>query len=180
MSNLTLIGFMGTGKSTVGRICARRLNKRFVDTDSLIVQRVGATIPEIFHSQGESEFRRMERIVVDDLSHQSDLVISTGGGTALDPGNAALLRSCGLVILLTASPEMILRRVGRSQNRPLLANCSDPLARIRALLLEREPKYRHAAHFRVDTGKIHADAAANEVLMLFQLITGEGEPNETP
>ncbi|MDA2944370.1 MAG: shikimate kinase [Actinomycetota bacterium] len=140
--NVILTGFMATGKSTVGRMLAARLRYGFVDTDRVIEDRHGQ-IPIIFSEQGEAEFRRIERALAIELAGFSSLVISTGGGLMLDQMSADALASSGLVVCLTASPKVILRRVGGQRagdRRPLLAG-ADPEARIRELLAERADAY---------------------------------------
>lgn len=170
--NLVLIGFMGTGKSTIGRLCARRLDLEYLDSDLLIEQRSGLTIPQIFAEKGEAWFRQLERIVIADLAAKHGLVIATGGGVVLDPDNVKRLRSSGLVVLLTAKPETILQRVGQAHRRPLLAQSDDPLERIQALLSQRQEAYRTAAHCHVDTSDISVEEAAEKVVMLYQVTQG--------
>lgn len=141
--NLVLAGFMGCGKSSVGRLAAEQLRFRFVDTDALIEARVHKTIPEIFAQEGEPAFRELERQVVAELDGDEKMVISTGGGLIIDPVNLASLKEHGLVVCLWASPETLFERVCRTSHRPLLQD-PDPLAKIRRLLAEREPFYRQA------------------------------------
>ena len=132
--NLVLIGFMGTGKTTIGRLCAERLGYRFRDSDTEIESRIGCSIAQYFSQKGEAAFREIEREVIAELAEESDQVISTGGGVVLDPENAMRLREGGWVVLLQATPDAILARVGDTRSRPLLANAADPLARIEELL----------------------------------------------
>lgn len=143
LCNIALIGFMGTGKSTVGRIVAELLRFEFVDTDDLSEQRSGKTIREIFAQDGEAAFRQMEKQIVAELATRRRLVISAGGGLAAQPGNLDSLKTHALVICLWATPEKIWQRVRHQTHRPLL-ECPDPLAKITALLAEREPFYRQA------------------------------------
>jgi shikimate kinase len=166
--NLVLIGFMGTGKSAIGRRCARRLGYTFRDSDTAIVQRVGCSIPQLFAEQGEAAFRELEREVIAELAATPGLVIATGGGAAMNEENVAALRATGLVILLTASPEVLLRRVGNAQNRPLLASAPDPKARIVELLAARAPFYDRAAHHRVDTSFLSPDEVTEAIVCLFR------------
>jgi shikimate kinase len=166
--NLVLIGFMGTGKSTVGRQCAARRKVRFCDSDHEIERRAGCSIAQLFATQGEIAFRQLEREVIADLAHPRGMVLATGGGVPLDPRNAACLRAGGLVVLLKAAPEVILRRIGHAHSRPLLAQAPDPRARIMELLAEREEAYRAAAHCCVDTtGRSTADVVTS-ILMLYE------------
>ena len=166
--SVALIGFMGAGKTTVGKRLARRLGYRFVDSDSEIELRSGLAIRTIFTEQGEAAFRSLESEAIADLALQSDQVISTGGGTILHSGNAALLRANCLVVWLTASPGIILKRVGSAETRPLLAAARDPLAQIRQLLETRAPLYEAAAHVRIDTTDRKPEAVVEEILRLYR------------
>jgi shikimate kinase len=141
--NLALIGFMGTGKSVVGRVVADLLHFTFLDTDHVIEARAGKAISQIFAQDGEPAFRELERRIVEELTRRERTVIATGGGLPADPGNMASLKSHALVVCLWASPEAIYERVRGHDHRPLL-NEPDPLGRIRALLAAREPHYRQA------------------------------------
>jgi len=139
-SNVVLTGFMGTGKSTIGRLLAHRLGRRFVDTDQLIESRHGP-IPEIFASEGEARFREIERDVAAELAAQHDLVIATGGGLLLDPVNAEALGATGTVLCLVASVDELASRLrAGAEHRPLLAG-GDLRTRIQAFLDEREAAY---------------------------------------
>jgi shikimate kinase len=140
--NIVLTGFMGTGKSTVGRLLAERLGYEFVDTDQVIEQRHGP-IPQIFRERGEGEFRRLERDVTDELAERRRLVISTGGRLMVDAVNAARLGATGDVFCLTASVDTILARVTVDESpvvRPLLVG-TDVRSRVTQLLAERAPAY---------------------------------------
>ena len=140
--NVVLTGFMGTGKSTVGRLLAELTGRAFVDTDAVIEERHGP-IPEIFATRGEDAFRALERELAAELAERDGLVIGTGGRLLLDPANAAALERTGRVFCLTASVDTILRRVapgGQAAGRPLLAG-GDARERIVALLAERAAGY---------------------------------------
>jgi shikimate kinase len=141
--NIALIGFMGTGKSSVGRMIADQLHFNFVDTDELIEARAGKSISTIFSEDGEASFRKMEAAIVAELASRKRTVISTGGGVAIGPGNLDSLREHALVVCLWASPEKIWERVRGQTHRPLLRE-ADPLAKIRELLAVREPFYKQA------------------------------------
>jgi shikimate kinase len=141
--NIALVGFMGTGKSSVGRMIADQLHFNFVDTDELIEVRAGKSISAIFSEDGEAAFRKMEAVVVAELASRKRTVISTGGGVAAGPGNLDHLREHALVVCLWASPEKIWERVRGQTHRPLLRE-ADPLAKIRELLAVREPFYKQA------------------------------------
>jgi shikimate kinase len=139
--NIILTGFMGTGKSTLGRLLAEKLDYSFIDTDSLIEDRIGQTIANLFKEQGEAAFRKLEENLVQELAQQQGLVISTGGGLILNPKNVETFKKSGQIICLTATPAEILERVS-SQNhiRPLLLE-KDPLSKIKELLEQRSPVY---------------------------------------
>lgn len=164
-ANLVLVGFMGTGKSAVGRRAARRLGRRLVDMDTLIEQREGRPIPEIFREAGEPHFRALERALVVELAAERGLVISTGGGVVVNPDNIADFSRTGVVVCLAATPETILARVGHDTHRPLL-QAPDRMARIADLLEKRRPLYE-AIPDRIDTTGLSADAVADRVLDIF-------------
>lgn len=136
-----LTGFMGTGKSSVGRLLAKRLGFRFVDTDTWIEARAGRTIPQIFHQDGEAAFRQMETAAAQALAAETDQVIATGGRLMLDDENAAALGRHGRVFCLTAAPDDIIARLSQDGGgRPLL-DVPHPEARISRLLQERASGY---------------------------------------
>lgn len=141
--NIAMIGFMGTGKSTVGRALAAQLRFEFIDTDTMIETRAGVSIPEIFQKAGETAFRSFEKQIVAELSRLDRTVISTGGGLPANAENFASLKEHSLVVCLWASPEVIWERVRHQSHRPLLQS-PDPLGTIRRLLAEREPFYKQA------------------------------------
>jgi shikimate kinase len=138
--NLYLVGFMGVGKSAIGRRVARELGCKFLDSDDCIEQLVGKKIPEIFASEGEARFRAYEREFIESGHPAEGCVVSCGGGLVIQKGMQALLKSKGVVICLFASVESIIERTSRNNNRPLL-NVENPEAKIRELLAEREPIY---------------------------------------
>src|SRR5205809_7132578 len=137
IQNLALIGYMGTGKSSVGRLVADALRFTFLDTDRVIEARAGKTIREIFEQEGEQAFREWERRIVEELTRRTKTVISAGGGLPASEANLASLQTHALVVCLWASPERIFKRVRNQGHRPLL-NGPDPLAEIRPLLSERD------------------------------------------
>ncbi|HEX7860478.1 MAG TPA: shikimate kinase [Verrucomicrobiae bacterium] len=141
--NIALIGFMGTGKSTVGQLAAGMLGFRFVDTDEMIERMAGKRITDIFASDGEARFREHERDIVAKLREMTRTVVSTGGGLVTNPENLASLKEHALTVCLWCSAETILKRVGHQTHRPLL-RVENPLEKIRALLNERAPAYRQA------------------------------------
>ncbi|MEO0796439.1 MAG: shikimate kinase [Verrucomicrobiota bacterium] len=141
--NLYLVGFMGTGKSTVGRAFARRMKMQHIDSDKAIETDQGKSIPEIFKADGEGHFRGLERSFVEGGHPEKNCVVSCGGGLVMAPGMIDELKKRGLVACLFASPDTILERTSGNANRPLL-NVPDPRKRIRELLAEREPIYLSA------------------------------------
>ena len=165
--NLALIGFMGTGKSSVGRLVADVLHFTFLDTDHVIEARAGKTISDMFTQDGEPAFREWERRIVEELTRREKTVIATGGGLPTDPANLASLKSHALVICLWASPESIWERVRGQDHRPLL-NEADPLARIQELLAAREPYYRQA-DVLVNTGMRSLREVAQHVVHQFHM-----------
>ena len=180
--NIVLIGFMGTGKSAVGRVLARRLAWRHLDTDAEIERAAGRTIPEIFTEEGEAAFRSRESALLSSLSPPSlrrkgagglgSLILSTGGGTPLRAENAALLKQIGTVVWLQVAPEAILARVAKSlHERPLLAgHRDDPLGRIQSLLADRAPRYAALADWTLDTSDCaDSEEAADRLSRLLAL-----------
>jgi shikimate kinase/3-dehydroquinate synthase len=150
--NIFLVGLMGSGKTTVGRALAKKLNKRFVDSDHEIEARTGASIPLIFEIEGEESFRQREAEVIRDLTAQQDIVLATGGGAILNPESRAYLKSRGTVVYLRASINSILQRTSHDKTRPLLQT-ADPRMRIEELARQREPYYSEVAHITVETGR---------------------------
>lgn len=150
LHNLALVGFMGTGKSTIGRMAADYMQFNFVDTDALIETRLSRTISEVFEREGEAAFRQYEKSAVQELAAEQRMVIATGGGLVLDPANMASLKSHALVVWLCATPEAIWERVRSQTHRPLLQT-PDPLAKIREMLAVRAPFYREADVY-IDSG----------------------------
>jgi shikimate kinase len=166
--NLVLVGFMGSGKSSVGREIARRCELRFLDTDSVIRQRYGKSIGEIFAVHGESAFRDAEHQVLLRLRGAQHFVIATGGGIVLQPQNRLILRSIGPVVWLTADEEVIWERVSRNRNRPLLQTV-DPRSTIRDLMQVRYPLYREAADIIVETSSFTHQEVANRILVALRV-----------
>jgi len=167
LRNVTLVGFMGTGKSTVGQQVAGLLHFNFLDTDTMIEQRVGKPIPSIFAEDGEAVFRRLEREAVASLGEMSSMVIATGGGLVCDPANMESLKTHSLVVCLWAAPETIWRRVRNQSHRPLLQD-PDPQGKIDRLLAEREPHYR-SADVLVSTEFRSVREVAHQICHQFQM-----------
>jgi shikimate kinase len=166
--NLALIGFMGTGKSSVGRLVADQLRFEFLDTDDLIETRAGKKIGEIFTQDGEAVFRELECRLVEELGARTRTIISTGGGLPVNPANLNQLKQHSLVVCLWASPEKILERVREQSHRPLLHD-PDPLGKIRTLLAAREPAYKQA-DVLLDSEFRSIREVAQQVLHQFRLV----------
>ncbi len=150
MSNIFLIGPMGSGKSTVGRALAKKIGYDFLDSDREIESRCGVDIPTIFDYEGEIGFRDREERIIDELSSQQKLVLATGGGSVLRESNRDHLKSRGYVILLSVDLDEQMRRVGSDTKRPLL-KADDPKAILRKLMDERAPLYKSVADIEVST-----------------------------
>jgi shikimate kinase len=165
--NIVLCGFMGTGKSSVGRLVAEALHFAFLDTDTVIEARAGKTISQIFDEQGEAAFRELEKRIVKELELRDRTVIATGGGLVVDPENLASLKSHALVVCLWASPATIWSRVKNQSHRPLL-NEADPLGKIKSLLAERAPWYKQA-DVLLSTELRSAREVAQQVLHQFRV-----------
>ena len=164
--NLALIGFMGTGKSSVGRLVAEQLHFDYLDTDELIQSRASRTIADIFKKDGEPAFRKLEQQLVSELAARKRTVIATGGGLPTDPVNLASLKTHALIVCLWASPEKIWERVRNQTHRPLLCD-PNPKLKIRELLAAREPFYRQA-DVLINTDLRSAREAAQQVVHQFK------------
>ncbi len=151
--NVALFGFMGVGKSALGKLLAEELGLSFVDLDQERVSRTGMSIESIFQEDGEERFREIEKAVTKEYSALDGQVIACGGGTVIDPDNLANLKRSSRMVLLTAEPEVILERVeAKGDVRPLL-NVDDRLDKIRSLLTKRWPNYIEAADIIIDTSE---------------------------
>lgn len=159
--NIVLIGFMGTGKTSVGRALGKRLGREVFDLDALIEAAEGRKIAQIFQQSGEDYFRRLEKQKVLEVSDREGVVITTGGGVVTDPDNVRVLKKKGVLIRLDASVDTILKRVGSSKNRPLLKNAPDARRAVEELLQRRRAQYEGAADWTVATdGKTPEQVAA--------------------
>lgn len=169
---ISLIGLPGGGKSTVGRQLARRLNARFVDSDTVLEERIGMPIRSYFEQHGEAAFRDIEEAVIDELlAAQPDAkmqVIATGGGAVLRPANRARLREGSTVVYLRSSPDELFRRLRHDTQRPLL-QVADPMAKLRELYEQRHPLYEQTAHYAVDTGRPSVGALVNMIMMQLEM-----------
>ena len=150
--NLILVGMMGSGKTTMGRLLARHLGKEFVDSDEEIQKRTGVTIPHIFDVEGEAGFRQRETAAIADLLKRDNLVLATGGGAVLDMQNRSILTQNGIVIYLKASVHDLWLRTRHDRNRPLLQT-GDPHAKLTELLNQRDPIYQQVSDIVIQSGK---------------------------
>lgn len=164
MKNIVLIGFMGTGKSVVGRALAQRLQRPFVDLDEQIEEEAGRPIRRIFTEEGEPAFRRMERAMVQRVTKAGGQVIAAGGGAVMDDANLAALKRNGWLVWLKAEPDVILQRVGDVGSRPLL-NVENPRGRVAELLALRQATYAKA-DATVETSERSVDQVVDEIMWL--------------
>ena len=173
----SLVGLPGSGKSTVGRHLARRLQLPFVDSDQVIEARLGYSIRQYFEQEGEARFRDLEADVIDELTRDPRRgVLSTGGGSVLRPENRRHLHDRGRVIYLKSSPEELFRRLRHDRNRPLL-QVDDPLSRLRELYEIRDPLYRETAHFTIETGRPSVAMLVNMIVMQIELDGTRTQPD---
>jgi len=172
---VSLTGFMGVGKSRIGRELSRALLLHFVDLDRYIERHTGISIPDIFRHLGEEAFRRMEKEAVKALVGKDFLVLSLGGGTFLDPENRQALLSRGPVVALWASPETILERATRKPGERPLLQVENPLERIRSLLEVRTPVYREA-HIHVSTDGRRVEEVVEEIVAKLWAYAKAGRP----
>jgi len=161
VKNIYLVGFMGTGKTTVGKLLSKTLKKEFLEMDEAIEKENGKKITEIFKIHGEPHFRELEKKLLLVISKYDNLVVSCGGGLICDKGNLEILKKTGIVFNLTASKESIYERTKKFKGRPLL-NVKDPLKKIEELLNMRKPYYSQA-HYTIDTDKIEPKAIVKKI-----------------
>ncbi|NIB39342.1 shikimate kinase AroK [Pseudomaricurvus alkylphenolicus] len=164
--SLVLVGPMGAGKSTIGKLVAAQLSLPFVDTDRVIEERTGADIPWIFDVEGEEGFRQRETSVLGDLLVGEAIVLATGGGIVTREQNRKLLEDDSLVVYLTASIDQLVERTYKDKKRPLL-QVADPEAKIRSLIAERHPLYEQVADVVVQTDRRSPKAVANEIAQFY-------------
>lgn len=150
--NIYLVGLMGAGKTTIGRLLARHFGRTFFDSDHEIEARTGVKVPVIFEIEGEAGFRQRESQVIAEITRRAGIVLATGGGAILDPANREALKTTGFVVYLHAQAPDLWQRTQQDRNRPLLRT-ADPEARLRQLYVDRDPLYREAAHMIMDTGR---------------------------
>jgi len=166
MKNIVLVGFMGTGKTTVGKLLAEQTGMPLVDMDTQIEKRAGKTINEIFAQDGEPHFRALEREMAQELASKNGQIISTGGGIVLNPDNIADFEKTGLVVCLLADADTVLDRVRHDSSRPLLAD--DKESKIVELLQSRKHLYESIPH-KIDTsGRPSPGPTAQEIIDLYE------------
>jgi shikimate kinase len=163
-TNIALIGFMGTGKTTVGELLAERTGRQFIETDAVIEERAGKTITAIFRQDGEAHFRRLEHEVIRDAARQQNTVIACGGGAVLNPQNIELLRKSALVIYLAAAPSRIMRRLATGGNKRPLLDVPDRAAKVISLLDQRRPLYEKSADFKIVTTHLSIESIVSTIL----------------
>jgi shikimate kinase len=163
MNDLFLIGFMGSGKTSVSKRLGELLDREVVEMDRRIAQREGMGIPEIFAQKGEAYFRACETVLLEEFAQGGPRVVSCGGGVPMREENVAAMGRCGRVVLLTARPEVILDRVKDSDERPLLQGHKN-VPYIAQLMEERRPKYEAAADLTVDTSDLSVEEVCREIL----------------
>ncbi len=169
--NIVLIGFRGTGKSPVGRLLAERLERNFIDSDKHIEGSTGKTIKSIFEDEGEEGFRKIEADTIVELSKQDNKVISAGGGVVLKNENVRNLKDNGFLVLLEATPEIILSRIAQdektTQQRPSLTD-KKPLDEIKHLIEKREPAYKNAADYTINTSYVSCEDIVSEIITVIE------------
>lgn len=164
MNNIILIGYMGCGKSTVGKQLSQRLKYQFCDTDDRIEQQTGRKISDLFASQGEAYFRELETKLLEQMQKElQNTVVSSGGGMPCRSENAALMKKLGTVIYLKVSKETLIHRLRGDQTRPLLAG-EDLDTKIETMLRQRNPLYEAACHEIIDTDELSVEQIVDEIL----------------
>ena len=164
-TNIALIGFMGVGKTAAGKVLAQKLNKKFVEMDALIEQKAEKSIPEIFQQDGETAFRELEIEVTKEVSQGKNQVIACGGGVVLNKINIDRLKKEAVIIYLTASPEVIMRRISTVEGERPLLNTSDKALTIQELLTFREPFYERGADIKIDTTALDINAVVDQIII---------------
>lgn len=167
--NIYLVGLMGAGKTTVGRLLARSLQLPFYDSDKAIEERTGVDIATIFEFEGEMGFRNREQKMIAQLTELKGIVLATGGGAILREENRKLLQERGFIVYLHCDAERLFERTRRDSQRPLL-EVEDPKKRIETLLAERQPLYLECADLVVDTGELQSKDVVTSVLEAYQAV----------
>lgn len=167
-ATIACVGLPGSGKSTIGRQLAKRLDVRFFDSDLVIERRIGCSIREFFDREGEAAFRDLEQDVIGELTQNGGCVLSTGGGVVLRELNRDRLHQRCQTVYLHSAPEEVFRRLRNDQSRPLL-QVADPLAKLKEMYAARDSLYREAAHFVIETGRPSVHTLVNTILMQLEL-----------
>ncbi len=163
-TSIALIGFMGTGKTAVGKALAEKLDREFIETDSLIEQKAGKTIPKIFEQDGEVTFRELEIEVTKEVAERKKVVIACGGGVVLNKINIDRLRKECIIVCLTASPRVILKRTSSDENERPLFRTANRAWHIQELLRFRKPFYERAADIKIDTSQLDINAVVEQII----------------
>jgi len=165
--NIFFVGLMGAGKTTVGKLLAKKLKKTFFDTDQEIEKKLGVKVAVIFELEGEEGFRKRETQMIDELTQKKDIILATGGGAVLSEENRRMLKERGKVIYLNAKPQNLAKRMAHDKDRPLLqqGNLEETLNR---LYQERHPLYLSVASFVVDTGQQKTQTVLNKIEALLK------------
>jgi len=164
-SNIALVGFMGTGKTSAGQELAKKLGWQFVEVDALIEHMAGRSIPDVFAQNGEIAFREWEIEAIKQVARGKKQVIACGGGVVLNTINIARLKETSVMVLLTASPDTVLKRTASDRDtRPMLMDATDPASRIKELLKFRKPYYERSADIIVNTSKLNLSAVADLII----------------
>ncbi len=161
--NIYLVGLMGAGKTTIGKQLAKRLGRRFYDSDHEIVARTGVPIPTIFEIEGEAGFRRREAQTIVELTAESGIVMATGGGVVINPENRQRLRETGWTVYLNVPPRLLYERTRHDKNRPLL-QVADPLAKLEELHAQRDPFYRDVANIVIEGNQLLASGIVHHLI----------------
>lgn len=170
--NIALVGFMGCGKSTIGKIISDRVSADFIDTDTVIEKNTGMSINSIFDSYGEDYFRKLERNLCKLIALYPPLIIATGGGVIKNEANVENLKHSGVIVYLKSTPERIYRNISHDNTRPLLANTQDKYAKIKELLEQRTPLYEACADYTVDISMLRIEESVQMVSRLYYEING--------
>jgi len=167
-SNIVLIGPMGAGKTTIGRLLAKGLGYQFVDSDKEIERKTGASIPLIFEYEGEAGFRKRESEIIAEIIQQQPIVLATGGGSVLLPENRLRLKSSGFIVYLYCQIDKQMERTHKDPNRPLLMT-ENPRQKLLELFQYRDPIYREIADYVVDTGQSSSRHVVKQIMKVYEL-----------
>jgi shikimate kinase len=163
-TNIALIGFMGTGKTAVGQILAKKLELKFIETDTMIERKAGKSIPQIFTDLGETGFRELEIEVTKEIANKQHSVIACGGGLVLNRINIDRLRQTSVMVYLSATPKATLKRVSNQLGQRPLLDVADPVSTIRDMIKFRKPFYERAADITINTSRLTPEAVSYEII----------------